>query len=717
MNRKIIKAVVLCVVVLGILSACNNDKDGNKSSPTLSTEQLAADKAAQDEVDAVYPNPNMGQFARVSAQTGWDVYVPGDYGYRYGPTLLLNPDGSIDLWTASNGAVGQWDWIRYKKSTDGGKTWTNDVIALKPTPNSLDVYSTCDPGVIKIGKYYYIGYTSTTDAAGIYNHVYVARSLNPAGPYDKWNGQGWGGNPQPLIWFDGPAECWGAGEPSFVVKNGVLYIYYTWNSKNANGKAFQETRVATASALDENWPSKMEFKGTAIVRADGEDSTDVKFVEETGKFIGIATEKRLTKDSRLTIYQSDDGITFKRTGNIKTNTPAFLHNAGISSRPNGHISITDQNYISYAYGPKWGTWATMLNPISFSESGEVVDPETTAKNLSIEVPTTSKPKGDILNILASKPLMLIATTAKKNTLMLYALYNDDSLIEVTDNKEVTYYDYDKSIIEINSEDGTVTALSVGITNVTVKYKEFTDVFAVKTFVAIGPLRVEAKSSTVESNQWSPDRLIDSDNSTVWSSNSAASGDKWVTVKLDKVQVVRGITLTPRSDGQNFPVDFYMQYSNDGTNWINIEAQSYKNHANPKNIAVNFNFPNPIEAQYIKIVCTKADSKTHYFQLGEIDVIGEEVPYVATLNAIRNSGIISVSKKADVQIKLYREMNNGTITEIFKSTDGLIYSNYDKELVTVTKDGLIKVAGNKLGKTTITILLGDKSSNFEIEVIE
>jgi len=721
MNIKFIKILISSIFILTILCSCSNRNNDNKNSPTLSKEQIEADQAAQAEVGVVYPEANMGNYTRISAQPGWDVYVPANGGYRYSPTMLINSDGSIDMWTASNGdgRVDSWDWIRYRRSTDGGVTWTKDVVALKPTPNSLDNFSTCDPGVIKVGRYYYIGYTSTAMEAGTWNHVYVSRSLNPAGPYEKWNGQGWGGNPQPLIWFDGPAECWGAGEPSFVVKNGVLYIYYSWNSKDANGKAVAETRVATASALDENWPGKMELRGTAIVKADGsEDQADIKFVEETGKFIGITTEKRITKDSRVVIYQSDDGITFKRSGYVNTNTSAFLHNSGISSRPNGHISLNDQNFIAYAYGPDWGKWATRLNPIVFSESIDVVDPEIKAKSLSIEVPNVTKEKGDITNIFFSKQFLQIATTTKSFPLMIYGLYNDDTLYEIPYNKDIIYSDYDKKIIEINSKDGTLKALSAGTTNVTVKYKDYTDIFVVKAFVPQGPTRIEAKASSVESG-WDIERLIDNDKTTTWSSSGIASKDHWVSIKFDKKQTVSGAILTPRVGGLGFPIDFNFQYSNDGSSWENIDGQVYNNYPNPINFIQNFSFSNSVEAQYIKINCTKTDVKSGgYFQLSEVEFLGADVPKISNLTVVIKSGIIDISKKTAVQIKAYKEMSNGVTTEVFMGSEGVIYSNYDQELVTVDKDGLVKAApGHKLGNTTITVTLGDKSSNFEMKVTE
>ena len=37
---------------------------------------------------------------------------------------------------------------------------------------------------------------------GLCNQLYVARSKNPNGPFEKWNGNGWGGDPAPIIYYD-----------------------------------------------------------------------------------------------------------------------------------------------------------------------------------------------------------------------------------------------------------------------------------------------------------------------------------------------------------------------------------------------------------------------------------------------------------------------------------------------------------------------------------
>ena len=162
-----------------------------------------------------------------ATDTGNDIYTPAkkqSYVYRYGPTLIRNADNSIDAFFSSPGIFDEWDYIFYRHSPDGGKSWTSEKSVLSPTPDSADFFSCCDPGVIRFGGYYYIAYTSTVAEGGVDNDVFVARSKNPDGPYEKWNGNGWGGKPAPLIEFTGNPESYGVGEPSMVVLGNTLYF-------------------------------------------------------------------------------------------------------------------------------------------------------------------------------------------------------------------------------------------------------------------------------------------------------------------------------------------------------------------------------------------------------------------------------------------------------------------------------------------------------------
>ncbi len=300
------------------------------------------------------------------AGDGYDIFQmkeDTDWGYRYGCTYLYNDNGSIDAYFASPGADGEWDWIAYRHSPDGGETWTPEKMVLNPTQGSMDFYSNCDPGVVYFNGYYYLGYTSTLNSTGACNNVFVARSKNPDGPFEKWNGSGWGGeHPQPICYYTTDYSKFGMGEPSFVELNGTLYIYYT----NATPSG-EYTMVATADATNENWPATMQFHGVAVEKKT--DSLDIKYVEEWGKFVGVATGDRMGAASWLGFYESNDGIHFEMVDIVRKDTYSHLHNAGLSSRRNGHINLTedaDKLRVIYAYGSGWGTWNTRVQPITLT---------------------------------------------------------------------------------------------------------------------------------------------------------------------------------------------------------------------------------------------------------------------------------------------------------------------------------------------------------------
>ena len=277
----------------------------------------------------------------------------------------------ILLYDSAEGREGSfWDQISYQHSTDGGKTWTAEVMVLKPTYGSRDQLSCCDPGVVKIGDYYYLGYTSTEHTGGLENHLYMARGTSPRGPWEKWNGSGWGGDQvEPIVTYTGGAGKWGVGEPSMVVKDGLLYIYYSWNDTGTT------TRLSVAPADDPLWPAKMTSKGTAINKSDlsAADHCDVKYCDAMEKFIAIHTANRMTSGSYIQVWTSTDGFNFYKQYKLTGKLGGGLHNIGISGDAQGHIDIEKQQYIGYAYGlnaegnSTWGQWNTMWNPLTFTK--------------------------------------------------------------------------------------------------------------------------------------------------------------------------------------------------------------------------------------------------------------------------------------------------------------------------------------------------------------
>jgi hypothetical protein len=295
---------------------------------------------------------------------GWQIYPGG--GYRYGPSILVHPDKSIDMFTCSPGENGAWDFIRHRHSADGGHTWTPDIVAIQPTPGSRDALSTCDPGAVMINGYYYVGYGSTENPMGTANQVYLARSKSPDGPYEKWSGSGWGNAPQPIVTYSGDPTKYGAGEPSLVLVGKKLYVYST---NNGDDGEFTDCATVDDATVDD-WPSKLVSHGHVIARRvnGNEDSTDVKYVDALQKFVGVATYARFSVNSTVGVYQSTDGITFEPVPFRGARVQAGAHNIGLSGDESGHLPPSIPAFIAYAYWPvgsSWGDWPTWMDPVSF----------------------------------------------------------------------------------------------------------------------------------------------------------------------------------------------------------------------------------------------------------------------------------------------------------------------------------------------------------------
>ena len=294
---------------------------------------------------------------------GYDIYVPSRAGYRYGPSIIYYEDGSMDAWFASNGNNStEWDWITYRHYD--GENWSDEKIVLRPTKRSRDHYSACDPGVIYFNGYYYLGYTSTENETkgGVENNLFVARSLNPDGPFEKWNGEGWGGKPKPIIEYQENDEGWGIGEVSFVIVDDRLYCYYTY----IDGQNNFYTKLAISNLVDD-WPLYMQDQGSVITRVNSQGSFDFVYNDLFNKFIGFCIEGSFDKNSSIAIYESDNGIDFIQTQTIKTNVSDYAHNIGVSKMIDGHINIDDDLCIGYAYSKGkisvWGRWASKIQSI------------------------------------------------------------------------------------------------------------------------------------------------------------------------------------------------------------------------------------------------------------------------------------------------------------------------------------------------------------------
>ena len=468
--KKVISIIIAVLVIVGgVATACILINEDEPVEFTPVENRVYTDKELSVE-------PDTEKYVKmVALDSGNDIYTPAkkqSYVYRYGPSLIRNADGSIDAFFSSPGIFDEWDYLFYRHSPDGGKTWTTEKSVLAPTPDSTDFYSCCDPGVVRFGGYYYLAYTSTVVEGGVDNDVFVARSKNLDGPYEKWNGEGWGGKPAPIIEYTGNPETYGAGEPSMVVLNDTLYLYYTWRDGELN-----QTRLSLADARDENWPKTLEYKGVAIDHIQGDtDSADVKFIEDYGKFIAVSTASRFTTDSYIKVYMSNDGVKFEESYFLKTNTIHNLHNCGITSRENGHIRLSDNIYLSYAYGEEFGTWATRIQKVKFSLIDEPDFSDKENDNVKENFKPVSKSRYTAAVGITTDPHIYeknLADGTFKVEVYKYDANKDDKQVK----KGITLTDFDESIISVDGDE--ITPKTKGETYVTAHWEDFTVTFLVK----------------------------------------------------------------------------------------------------------------------------------------------------------------------------------------------------------------------------------------------
>lgn len=396
----------------------------------------------------------------------YNIYAPinGRSGYRYGPSIIYYEDGTMDAYFASNADNVEWDWITYRHFD--GETWSNEKIVLQPTGDSYDHYSCCDPGVIYFNGYYYLGYTSTIveTSGGINNNGFVARSTSPDGPFEKWNGSGWGGDPKAIIYYDEYDGAWGAGELSFVIKDEKLYVYNTWICPEGNF-----TKVSIGD-LSENWPATLEDYGVVMTKISGQDSVDVVYADEIDKFLAFATEQRFTNKSGIVVYESSDGINFKKCDLTSDNVLMHCHNMGISKKLDGHISINDDLLIGYAYSnssSNWGKWATVFQKINLKlYTGQIVTKIDEEAPTYVSSYTSKYPSSGLIGISVNNRIIRLNEGKSKS----FTVYGFNSSLSKSTISSGLTYEYDEEVISIKGN--VVKALKEGSTDVKIYYKDF-----------------------------------------------------------------------------------------------------------------------------------------------------------------------------------------------------------------------------------------------------
>ena len=428
-------------------------------------------KLFDDTLPDTEPDPGTHVSVRAAGEPNVIYMPPADgSGYRYGPSIMYYADGSCDAWFSTPGYGGEWDWITYKHSKDGVH-FGDEKVVLVPTPDSMDKFSCCDPGVIYFGGYYYLGYTSTIVEGGVNNNVFVARSKNPDGPYEKWNGSGWGGDPAPVVYYDEDASIYGAGEPSMVVRGDVLYFYYTWACPEGD-----HIRVATSDTA-EDWPARLTYRGEAYEKINSRHSADIAYLEDAGKFVAFTTQYGHDEKSGLFLLESEDGITFYESQYLCEGLYKHLHSLGVSKRPDGHIQLKDDLFVGYAFSDggsgNWGKWATAFQAITLElYQGEPQPEGNGVLGIQCGQWLTERPKDPPMIGIASYSRVIELYPGESDVNIGFVWLDPMlSAYELKDTGKLKFSGYNSSLISIKN--GKITAKNAtGETTVKVRYKRF-----------------------------------------------------------------------------------------------------------------------------------------------------------------------------------------------------------------------------------------------------
>lgn len=343
-----------------------DEKDNNTVNNTIeniednetTTDDDTAQNNSQEIIEPKKEEPVRLEYSLSVDEEYETIYNPGgSKGYRYGPSIMKHEDGTMDMWMSRPGNNStRWDYIAYRHYN--GNSWSDEVIVLRPTSGSKDQCSVCDPAAIYFDGYYYLGYTGTEDYEheGMNNSAFVARSKYPDGPFEKWNGSSWGGNPEPIVTYWDDPSYWGIGELSFVIKDEQLYIYYTLINKDENSVRLVK------SGLSDDWPLTIQSNTIASYKGT-EDSYDVVYDDNLDTFLAFSIFDRMKESSQLIMFESLDGREFKEADYTKTNIKDYSHNMGIAKSESGHINSDEPQLIGYAYGKEWGSWPLILQCI------------------------------------------------------------------------------------------------------------------------------------------------------------------------------------------------------------------------------------------------------------------------------------------------------------------------------------------------------------------
>src|SRR5690242_17904230 len=239
---------------------------------------------------------------------------PTTIQYAYGPSIIYK-NGVYHVFFCSGGNIyPAFDYVRYVKSTDGGKTWTTPIDMLHGNTE----LGACDPSVVYYKGFYYMFFGSAYYTAPNLTQTIteVARSQNIDGPYLTYTDRGtWEDTPsdakviiKPLVFRDTDPTGYGAGQPAVVVHNDKLLMWYTDDSETPGSTAAQyaTTKYMLETVDPVTWIPSPNRK----INIAPQDSVDVKFDSAKNQFVMTHILNAFGESAALTRAYSSDGMTW-----------------------------------------------------------------------------------------------------------------------------------------------------------------------------------------------------------------------------------------------------------------------------------------------------------------------------------------------------------------------------------------------------------------------
>ena len=302
---------------------------------------------------------------------------------------------------AQAGLVNSWDHIRYRYSKNGSD-WSSPFIVLSASPTTKENRA-CDPAIVYDERdgYWYLFYQGSIDSYG--GAIYVSRSKNIAGPYQKYTDQGWvsvpSGRAYPLLqkWTGRTATDptgYGIGQMSIVRQGGKFHVwvnhmmrddFVVYNSSNERIPYTKRYHIVVDNILDlitvqmGNFyydPTDPRVHFVKHTQADSvfndrnevvyqfpansekwhfTDFGEVRWNEDAERFEMWVADRSFGYMMRIKKYHSTDGYNWTKDNrgsnsyNVRHQNDymSWIHNIGVSGDKFGHIR-NDQYLLSFS---------------------------------------------------------------------------------------------------------------------------------------------------------------------------------------------------------------------------------------------------------------------------------------------------------------------------------------------------------------------------------